>query len=256
MNSITEVSSKVDSLVSKVKLVEDTLGAVVTKSDNISLNLSKLKTDVELKFKNHDGRLTQVEAQVQSVLQSTSQIDNSNDLIYADINRINLIFSGLADSASEMQETLTCDLERILSDIVSSNIRIDCAYRLGKYQNNRSRPIKIRFRTMSDRNLLWNNKKNLQKPFYLNEDLSPATRKVHSILRNKRKDLLQVNPSEVVQIDWKRLIVMTSSHIYTFQQGSFRMEPTHRMDTNSSQPSSSSGTFLADQAVRREFHRP
>jgi hypothetical protein len=62
MSSITEVSTKVDSLVSKVKLVEDTLGAVVTKSDNISINLSKLKSEVELKFQNYDGHLTQVEA--------------------------------------------------------------------------------------------------------------------------------------------------------------------------------------------------
>jgi hypothetical protein len=71
LSSITEVSTKVDSLVSKVKLVEDTLGAVVTKSDNISINLSKLKSEVELKFQNHDGRLTQVEAQVQSIVEST-----------------------------------------------------------------------------------------------------------------------------------------------------------------------------------------
>jgi hypothetical protein len=152
--------------VSKVKLIEDTLRAVVTKSDTIILNLSKLNSEVQLKFENHDVHFTRVEPQVQSIVESTSKID-SNDLIYAHNNRINLIFCELSDSASELPETLTCDLESIVSDIASTKIQMDCAYRLGKYQNSRSLPtlpIKIRFRTMSDRNLHWNSKKNLQKP--------------------------------------------------------------------------------------------
>jgi chromosome segregation ATPase len=131
MSSISGMSTKVDCLVTQVKEVEDALRAV-------NQNLVNLKTDLELKIQNHDSRLEFLEAQVQSISDATPTIDSNKDFIYAEMNKINLILSGMNDSATELQQPLTSELERILRHITTTNIKIDCAYRLGKYQPNRN----------------------------------------------------------------------------------------------------------------------
>jgi hypothetical protein len=256
MDSITGVSTKVDSLVSRVKEVEEKLGAVITKSDEINQSLLNLKTDFEIKIQNQDSRLGSLEAQVKSIANTSSSIDSCKDTMCAEINKINLILSGLKDSATELQQPLTSEFERILQFITSANIKIDCAYRLGKYQTSHNRPIKIRFCKMSDRNLVWNCKKNLEKPLYLNEDLSPGTRQIHGLLRRKRNELLQSNPSDPVQIDWKKLTVSAANHTHTLQHGSFVTAPVHHsMDFANSQSSATHrGHFLSNPSPGPSHH--
>jgi hypothetical protein len=173
--------------------------------------------------------------------------------MYAEINKINLILSGLKDSATELQQPLTSELERILRNITTANIKIDCAYRLGKYQPDRIRPIKIRFCKMSDRNLVWSSKKNLEGPLYLNDDLSPGTRHIHGLLRKKRNEIQLANPSDTVRIDWKNLSVSSASQNHSLVNGSFVPSPIQNsMDFSYSQPTSSSNShFLSNPSSGR-----
>jgi hypothetical protein len=94
MSCIKGMSTKVDCLVMQMKKVEDALGAV-------NQNLVNLKTQLELNIQNHDGRLEILEVRIQSISDTTSNIDSNKDIIYAQMNKINIILSGMKDSATE-----------------------------------------------------------------------------------------------------------------------------------------------------------
>jgi hypothetical protein len=198
---------KFDSIDSRVTLVENSLLTIQTTSDNINCNLLKLKSDLNHQINNHELRLDSLNGEVQCLNNKISDLSNDKDKFYMEINKMNLIVSGLPDCISESNEQLTIALNRLLSDVVGRRIEIDCAFRLGLFSDLLPRRIKIRMHSLSDRILVWNHRGNAPKPIYINDDISQNMRQTHGKLRQQRREILAKTPGSDVWIDWKSLSI-------------------------------------------------
>jgi chromosome segregation ATPase len=86
--------------------------AIQSTSDDINRNLQKLKSDIERDIQNHESRLNNLNGEVQSLNQKFTEISSDKDNVYAEINKMNLILSGLPDCISESNDQLSIALNR------------------------------------------------------------------------------------------------------------------------------------------------
>lgn len=198
---------KFDSVDSRVTLVENSILDIKTASDGINSNLLKLQTDINRRIQSHDVGLNNLNGEIECLNAKVTSLFSDNDKMYSEINKLNLILSGLPDRVSESAEQLTIEINRLFSDMVGQKIAIDCAFRLGQYTDRHPRRIKIRMHSLSDRNLVWNHRTNAAKPLYVNDDISQNMRRIHGKLRHERRDILANNPAADVWIDWRTLSI-------------------------------------------------
>jgi hypothetical protein len=143
--------------------------------------------------------------EVRNLNETISKIISDKDNVYFELNKLNLIISGLPDSFSETSEQLIAKVKPFLHKIASKHFNVECSFRLGAFSNKYPR-IKIRFYSLSDRNTVWSFRNMAQSPYYINEDLSLNIRQIHGKLRQQKRDILSKNPSAKLWIDWKLTI--------------------------------------------------
>jgi hypothetical protein len=127
--------------------------------------------------------------------------------VYQEMNKMNLILSGIPDCLSETGDQLSLKVKSFLNPIVRNHIEVDVAYRLGNYTPDNNRRVKIRLLKMSDRNSVWSARENTTHPHYINEDLSFNMRQAHSRLRQQKRKFLAKNPTANTWIDWRKLTI-------------------------------------------------
>jgi len=157
--------------------------------DEIKNKLNRLD-DIAKLLTIHDKRITELETEVNHLKEANSnmlkQIREQESLLASNAintNRINLIYSGITDAPNEND----MELRGKVFENTGNKENIDVLYRLGKYKDGSCRPVKVRFVTMSERNLAWAKKKTLKHPIYAAEDLPKSVRVKRALDRQNRK---------------------------------------------------------------------
>jgi hypothetical protein len=168
----------------------------------------------------HDRRISNTESKVDNIESSIEKLEQQNDELRKEMSKINLIIDGIPDTTTESDDELYSRVKIFLTEIVDEEITFDSAHRLGKYVLGHRRPIKVRFMTMVQRNIVYQNRAKAVPPFFINEDLPFATRRDNAILRKKKRDAIQSGISaDDVKIDYRRKIVTVRNLSYHVKNG-------------------------------------
>ena len=192
----SESGSQTEQLINLVNSINNT---VITLAADQSKNHAELKANVFHISEKIDSVIKRVEAVEQTVKVNQSKIANHDkefEKLKIELRKLNLIVVGLADEANESDQKLRLKLQTLISEkLTQSEVIIDNAYRLGKPRQGYVRPIMLKFRYESHRNLVWDNRNNLRTPktnIFINEDLPPATQNKRRILRDECSKLFKL----------------------------------------------------------------
>lgn len=94
-----------------------------------------------------------------------------NELLWCQLSKSNLVFGGVPDSDKETNKDLYAKVTNVIKSTTGKTIDFDTAYRVGKNNINSSRPIKVRFLAIRDRNEVYECRFKTSQPIYINEDL-------------------------------------------------------------------------------------
>jgi hypothetical protein len=222
---------KLDLILKKLVSIETPNSEIVTKVKDIEIRV--VSTENELKSVREDcERLTCTVQKLQSDMNDLSQVPSSSsslqlkdqnarrpesDYLYAEINKLNLLISGIFEPPQESSGNLAGEVQRLIQDITGKTITIDIAHRIGRIQPNHVRSIKVRFLSVLERNCVYFHRKKLCHPYYINEDLSPGTRRDHSLLRRKRNDIWKRDKDANIKIDWRSKTLKHINHLTSSQ---------------------------------------
>ena len=169
----------------KSMCIEDLANILVPKMDQVSTDVTSLRKEV-ISIKNWmgkiDSRVTVLENTAESQASEIAVLRKENAHLLDEIRRSNLLFHGLPDRKEEKPEELKHAVQDLLSDTLEVSVKIDEVFRMGhkdKLLPGKSRPVKVKFPTLSDRSLVLNARKKLEgstPKMYITEDLTLSTR--------------------------------------------------------------------------------
>jgi len=228
---LSVILHKLNSIESSVKSVEEKVQDVVKSNEEVKKSIAELKKEFETRTTDHETRISNVEELAVNLQSTISQIKTNNEVIYNEMNKLNLVLVGLPDSEGETNSQLVKSVTQLVQGITKSKIAIDIASRLGKFRSGSSRAVKIKFVTMFERNCAYFHRTSLRHPCFINEDLSPETRKDLAILRLKKKEILSSDRSAPVTIDSRTKTLHHGNTRISIQNGIMRTHH-HRRSPN------------------------
>lgn len=140
-----------------------------------------------------------------------------NELIEKELKRINLIITGLSDPNNESNDSLKQKVEELCSQVSNNQIKVDNVTRIGNHNESKPRHIIVRFYSMSERDLVWANRKATVPPIFINEDLPFTLRRDFAILRKKAKEIRRENGN--AEITWRTKTITTESEVLIVKMG-------------------------------------
>ncbi|OXA47204.1 hypothetical protein Fcan01_17996 [Folsomia candida] len=186
-NHELRISSKIDTLTENIKCSVSDIKVCLLAHQT---ELNTLKNDVAKLTKGNIGLSTRMD-----------NLECHNEQIERDVKRINLIISGLSDPLNESLEELRIIVNKLFSNIVKQEIKVDSVLRLGSHKAQGCRQVIVPFSCLSDRESVWNSRKETKPPIFINEDLPYTLRRDFAILRKKAKEFKDNN--ENCTINWK-----------------------------------------------------
>jgi len=194
------------------------LNKKMDKNLKATTDIKKEMTDLKRTVNNHDKRLSDAESGIQKLELSVNQITSENELIQIELKKLNLVFMGIQDDLEESQDQLYTKVQSIISKTTPLDIPLDTFYRLGYFNSAKNRPVKVKFTSMTQRNIIYSNRSNLLPPNFINEDLPYSTRKSNAILRNKKKEAINEGvPADEVNINYKMKQIAVKGQVFKVQ---------------------------------------
>jgi archaellum component FlaC len=192
------------------QLLDTKLNPLHTRFDNL---------DKSLELQNE--RIKELESEVQTLKSTVQKVSNENELLWRELYKVNLVFCGVPERPNESSEELSNKVSKVIHDTVGKNFHFDTAHRIGKSVNQYPRPIKVRFMSIFERNEVYTKRFNVSRPTFINEDLPLTTRKTHSEMRKKRKELLENGyPFKQITMDWVHGAIRTGDSVFYVNQPS------------------------------------
>lgn len=187
-----------NSLVTKLN---DIFTGIDSKLDNLTTNIKKLTDDdvvADIKQAAEASKLAvqmvteslasvqKMEKQVNRLTYNYNMLKNENTALKSQIvqndnygRRNNLVLRGIKETADEnCKDVILAFLKEKLdlADTFTSSVKFERCHRMGKKQQNWSRPIIVRFSFFSDRQIVWKNRHKLSKtPYNLHENFCNQT---------------------------------------------------------------------------------
>lgn len=140
-------------------------------------------------------------------------LEKENELLYRQTNFQNLILLGLSDEENESDYTLFNRVSNVINNITETDIKLDTVYKIGRFQNDTQRPIRIRFLSHSDRNYSYESRERLTDNMTLKEDLPFRVRQDLNALRKKRAELFQENIKHTINWKTKTIAISDGSQV-------------------------------------------
>jgi hypothetical protein len=221
----SEIMSKVINIENRVVAAEISIQSVKSDCDSLSLSVHKLQSDMADNSQDPSS-ISALKSSVSLLLKDSSARRCDQETLYADVNKLNLIVSGILESPHETNTFIAHEVQRLIKDTTGKNITIDVAHSIGKSQPYRIRQIKVRFLSILERNCVYAHRNNLSHPQYINEDLSPDTRSSHALLRRKKYEILQTNKDATIKIDWKHKTLQHGTSFFAIKDGILKPETT------------------------------
>jgi regulator of replication initiation timing len=175
---------------------------------------------LEQSFTHHQEKIDELETEVDVLKKTVSKMTSENEQLWKEITKLNLVFSGVHENVNESMNDLYSIVSRIMREVMGEKCEFDTAHRVGKVMQNVTRPIKVRFFSMSQRNAIWMSRFNAKRPIFINEDLPLSTRKDHGVMRQKKKLLLNNGYStKEIRMDWKKKVIQTVDSSFLVKDG-------------------------------------
>jgi len=177
---------------------------------------------------------------VQELETRVSKLEDENDRLSVEIRRKNILFMGVADSKDETDDDCKAKVENIITNKLElEDIEIDIAYRVGRFQEQKERPIKIHLVLQGDRNLIFAAKAKLRKnddqdkAIFIVEDLPNNVRIANKLLRNKLKECADKNIK--AKINYKAKEINVDGTVFTVKENKLvqkrkTIKPTNKKD--------------------------
>lgn len=241
----------------KVLLADNTL-VVTTKMDQCFDKLSERLVAQDTKIQN-------LQSEVDSLKNTVEIVSSENNLLWVEVNKLNLVFQGITDNENESDEELNITISNLLRELTGENCPFDTAKRQGKF-NATNRIVKVRFLSIQQRDEVFSKRFITKYPVFINEDLPAAVRRDHAKMRQQKKALIADGYSaKMVRVDWKRKIIRTPDMVFKFKDGliadQYPITSTKNLD-KSCQPTThrfiDNNKFPSGQIsqMRGGFHRP
>jgi hypothetical protein len=240
----SEIVNKVKDIEVRVVATERNLESVRTDCDTLSCTVEKLQTDLLEMGHAPSSALSALELSVASLTSNHSARRSESEYLYSEVNKLNLLIAGIIESPQESSSSLAQEVQRLILDITGKKITVDVAHRIGRNQPDRVRTIKVRFLSVLERNCVYFHRKNLSHPYYINEDLSAATREDHSLLRRMKRDILLKDNAANIKIDWRLKTLQHGSSSYAVKDGI--LVPSTRLSSSNISGSQRTTSFLED----------
>jgi hypothetical protein len=247
-NQNSEIVTKVKCIELRVESAENSIKSVRADCGLLTDSVIKLQADLTSNTHCAIPQVSTIESSISSLSSEFSTNRNEHELLYAEVNKLNILIAGIAESPQENDSFAAHEVQRLITDITGRKITVDVAHRVGKYMPHKVRMIKVRFLSMLETNCVYFHRKNLNHPCYINEDLSPRTRNDHSLLRRKKNVILRVCKDAAIKIDWKRKSLQYGTTSYEVNNGILIQKTPQQQMLN--------GGFLDNPEMARTFLPP
>ena len=162
--------------------------------DPIKEDIEQIKLDQRgLKEETNSCTGRQLQKQILKNEEKQKKLENRISAIEDQLLEKNVIFQGLEEEFDDIQDTKSKIISAI-ANVSTGNTPeerkeaakktpIDSIERLGRFNPNRGRPVKVKFTNMSDVVNLFKNRKSLPEGVFINKEYSKATEKERRLLR-------------------------------------------------------------------------
>jgi hypothetical protein len=185
-------------------------------NQELGQKIDSIKASVQIQSE----KLETLECEFDAMKKSFTEITRENELLWREVLRNNLVITGLKENRGESRECLYQEIGKLLYEMAGDDGNFDSAFRMGAFSEGRSRPIKVKFTSTSQRDWIWENRFKAPHLIYINEDLPKVTRKDHATLRNQRKQLIAkgVEPKQI-RVNWSRKTITAEGRTQSIVKG-------------------------------------
>ncbi|CAL8088371.1 unnamed protein product [Orchesella dallaii] len=144
-----------------------------------------------------NGRLEKIESENLELKSKLTNLQRENEALQSELREKNLILCGVEDLENESESQLlnkVCEVFKKITLPVDGNIKIrpDKAFRINKFSADKIRNIKVKFSTISERDVIFRNRDNAPDPISIKPDTPYTIRRDHAILKKKENELRQL----------------------------------------------------------------
>lgn len=213
--------------------------------------MDKLEEMVKGSLISQTVKLNSMQSQLNHLQTKSVQQEKVIDDLIKEVREKNICLHGLSDSSSESEIELKTAVHKIIADITTLKIVPDKIYRCGNFQIGQTRKIKVKFVTISERDLVYANKSKLKHPIYINADISPNESFAHKLLRDKKKELISQGIQSTIDYKTRSLKSDDGGITMEVKNGTLirKVTKTKRVEENP-EPSASTGSAESEGAKK------
>lgn len=193
----------------------------LNKLDDIQQSISDLQNGLQA----NKDTVRKLEENVEDISDSINNIQSQLDdfrsekvKIESAVREMYLILAGINDDADETEDAMAEKIQQIVKDINPANqFKYDTLYRIGKFQNGKTRKIRVKFLTMKERNSFLSLRKDTKRPVFIDEDEPNEIRTAKFQMREKIRSLKQ-SGDNVTGVSYKTFEIETDSSFYRLER--------------------------------------
>jgi len=209
-SNCTGMSKILENISAKLEKL-DKIEGIVQSIDEIKEEIKTTKTLVETVQTNVDS----LHEDLENVKSQVNNQKYDRETVETEVRKINLVVAGVPDDEKENETLLRSKVQNIFNLMIpKENVSIDTVTRLGKFNQSKTRFVRVRFVTMRERELVWRHvmKQKPNPPVYINEDLPYSVRNAHNVLRKKAKELTDRKIQN--KINYSKFCILTPDKNY------------------------------------------
>ncbi len=162
-------------------------------NDDMQKSLQSLKEEVntnKIEIVSMKNKVSDNTDKITNVTDKLSALESKMQKTEKILRMCNLNVVGIAEEQDETRDSLKTTIRQLFHDITGRVIDIDTVFRFGKRVTGKPRILKVKFKSLDDRNEVYSNRNKTISPVYVNEDLTYEEYKLHSVLRAKTRELV------------------------------------------------------------------
>jgi len=166
-------------------------------------------------LKTHTEEINGLNEKVSKLDKTVVGLQKKNEYLYRKVHQNNLILTGLKEGGDK--ENILESVRQLFENKLTLTPDIQSAFRIGIKHATKARPVKITFTHFTERQLVWEKKKQLLRPHYLSEDVHKKERERRGVLIAHAKKLSE--KANEIKISFKRGEKYADGTTYVFNDG-------------------------------------
>lgn len=173
--------------------VDKKLDKLQQTNDDMQKSLQNLKEEVSTNKTEIISMKTKVSDNTDKILHVTDKLSALESKIQKTekvLRMCNLNVVGITEEHDETRDSLKTTIKQLFRQVTGRVIDIDTVFRFGKRTVGKPRILKVKLKSLDDRNEVYSNRTKTTPPVYINEDLTYEEYKLQSLLRAKTRELV------------------------------------------------------------------